>query len=45
MVEAIPLNSGALADCERVLGADRPWTKSAREGPALASKPKRHRHT
>ena len=43
--EAIPLLERTLADCERVLGADHPWTKGAREGlAALTSKPKRHRH-
>ena len=43
--EAIPLLERMLADCERMLGADHPWTKAARVGlAALTSKPKRHRH-
>ena len=42
--EAIPLYRGALADCERMLGADHPDTNAAREDlAALTGKPKRHR--
>jgi Tetratricopeptide repeat len=43
--EAIPLFKRTLADCERVLGADHPDTKAAREGlAALTGEPKRHSH-
>jgi hypothetical protein len=44
MAEAIPLYRGALADCERKLGADHPDTNAAREAlAALTSEQKRHR--
>jgi hypothetical protein len=43
--EAISLYKGALADCERLLDADHPTTKAAREGlAALTSEPERHSH-
>jgi hypothetical protein len=43
--EAIPLYRRTLADSKRVLGADHPDTKAAREGlAALTGEPKRHRH-
>jgi hypothetical protein len=41
--EAISLYKGALAYCERIMGADHPDTKAAREGlAALTSEPERH---
>lgn len=41
--EAIPLYKRTLADCERMLGADHPDTKAAREAlAALTGEPKRH---
>lgn len=44
MAEAIPLLERALAGCERVLGADHPDTKAAREDlAALTGEPKRHK--
>jgi hypothetical protein len=44
MAEAIPLYRGALADCERMLGAGHPDTNAAREDlAAVAGEPKRHR--
>lgn len=43
MAEAIPLYRGALADRERMLGADHPDTNAARKDLAtLTGKPKRH---
>jgi hypothetical protein len=45
-VKAIPLFQRALADCERVLGADHPDTKAARANlAALRGKPRAPRHT
>jgi hypothetical protein len=42
--EAIPLLERTLADCERMLGADHPDTKAAREDlAALTRQAKRHR--
>ena len=50
MAEPIPLYRGALADCERVLGARHPDTLATRNNLAMAyraagrtGKPKRHR--
>jgi hypothetical protein len=43
--EAIPLLERTLAGCERVLGADHPDTRAAREDlAALTGEPKRLRH-
>lgn len=43
--KAIPLYRRTLADCERVLGADHPDTRAAREDlAALTGEPKRLRH-
>ncbi len=42
--EAIPLLERTLADCERMLGADHPDTRAAREDlAALTGEVKRHR--
>ena len=43
--KAIPLYRRTLADCERVLGADHPDTRAAREDlAALTGEPERPRH-